>query len=107
MSQRLLVLAGVTGMVALVGCNDPEPTEQVPQQGAGTEQLTSIVQLGDSVASGEGTLYGYQWDSAGQDWIDGNIDATWPPPYPDCPDSPDAYGNDVAGYFGATLHQYA
>ena len=107
MREWLLVLAGVTGMVALVGCNDPEPTEQVPQQGAGTEQLTSIVQLGDSVASGEGTLYGYQWDSAGQDWIDGNIDATWPPPYPDCHDSPDAYGNDVAGYFGATFHQYA
>ena len=35
----------------------------------------SIVQLGDSVASGEGTLYGYRYDAATQTWTGGNIDA--------------------------------
>src|SRR6266511_4077396 len=51
----------------------------------------SILQLGDSVASGEGTLYGYTYDRASQEWTGGNLDATWPPPYPDCHDSPDEY----------------
>ena len=78
-----------------------------PQQDAALEQLSSVVQLGDSVASGEGTLYGYEWDSSGQDWVGGNINARWPEPYPDCHTSQYAYGNVVATYFGATFHQYA
>jgi lysophospholipase L1-like esterase len=68
---------------------------------------TSIVQLGDSIASGEGTLYGYTYDPHSQEWTGGNIDATWPPPYPLCHDSPDAYGNVVARTFGATFTQFA
>lgn len=107
MRARLWIVSVAAGMLALIGCNDVNPTAQAPEQNASLEPLTSIVQLGDSVASGEGTLYGYQWDSASQEWIDGNIDATWPPPYPDCHDSPDAYGNRVAVYFGATFHQFA
>ncbi len=67
----------------------------------------SILQLGDSVASGEGTLYGYTYDRASQEWTGGNLDATWPPPYPDCHDSPDAYGQKVAKLFGADFHQLA
>jgi hypothetical protein len=31
----------------------------------------------------------------------------WPGPYPPCHDSPDAYGNIVAGYFDADFHQFA
>ncbi len=75
---------------------------------ASLEPLTSIVQLGDSVASGEGTLYGYQWDSASQEWIDGNIDATWPRAVSRLPrlaSTPTA--TVVAVYFGATFHQFA
>ena len=68
---------------------------------------TSVVQLGDSIASGEGTLYGYTYDSHTQKWTGGNIDAPWPPPYPLCHTSPDAYGNVVARYFGASFHQFA
>src|ERR1700733_8592652 len=56
----------------------------------------SIVQLGDSVASGEGTLYGYTYDTNTQRWTGGNIDAVWPGPYPLCHDSPDAYGHVLA-----------
>jgi lysophospholipase L1-like esterase len=67
----------------------------------------SIVQLGDSVASGEGTLYGYTYDRATQRWTGGNIDAVWPGPYPRCHDSPDAYGHVLAGQFHARFAQFA
>lgn len=69
--------------------------------------LRSIVQLGDSIASGEGTLYGYRWDADAKEWTGGNLDARWPPPYPDCHDSPDAYGNGVARHFDASFVQLA
>ena len=67
----------------------------------------SIVQLGDSVASGEGTLYGYRYDAATQTWTGGNIDANWPGPYPLCHDSPDAYGQLLAASYHAQLSQFA
>ena len=95
------------GLVALMGCNTVEPRAQAPEQAGGTEQLTSIVQLGDSIASGEGTLYGYTWDTASQTWTGGDINANWPPPYPECHVSPDAYGNVVAAHFGIELQQFA
>jgi lysophospholipase L1-like esterase len=60
----------------------------------------SIVQLGDSIASGEGTLYGYTYNPTTRRWTGGNLNATWPGPYPGCHVSPDAYGNVVA----RTLH---
>lgn len=68
---------------------------------------TSIVQLGDSIASGEGTLYGYEYDARSQTWTGGNVNAPWPPPYPLCHVSPDAYGQRVASYFGASFSQFA
>jgi lysophospholipase L1-like esterase len=67
----------------------------------------SIVQLGDSIASGEGTLYGYTYDGDTNEWTGGDLNAKWPPPYPDCHVSPDAYGNHVASSFGAAFHQFA
>lgn len=76
---------------------------------AGTQASgpTSIVQLGDSVAAGEGTLYGYSWDRQSQRWTGGDLDAVWPGPYPDCHTSPDAFGNRVAATFGARFSQFA
>jgi lysophospholipase L1-like esterase len=65
-----------------------------------TTKPLSIVQLGDSIASGEGTLYGYTYDPTTRRWTGGSLDATWPGPYPGCHVSPDAYGNVVA----RTLH---
>ncbi len=67
----------------------------------------SIVQLGDSVASGEGTLYGYSYDSTSQRWTGGDIDAAWPGPYPLCHDSPYAYGNLVAASLHSAFSQFA
>jgi lysophospholipase L1-like esterase len=104
----------VGALVALAACGADAATERAPavapaQTGQSGElpQLTSVVQLGDSIASGEGTLYGYTWDPTTQEWTGGNVDAPWPPPYPDCHVSPAAYGNAVAEFFGATLHQFA
>jgi lysophospholipase L1-like esterase len=94
-------------LVALAACGDDDAVEQRPLQSAPPAKLTSVVQLGDSIASGEGTLYGYTWDPDSQEWTGGNVDAPWPPPYPECHVSPDAYGNRIAEYFGATLHQFA
>ncbi|MGH9090434.1 MAG: hypothetical protein ACRDZR_03485 [Acidimicrobiales bacterium] len=66
----------------------------------------SIVQLGDSVASGEGTLYGYTYNSTTQTWTGGTVTATWPGPYPLCHDSPYAYGQVLATHYGAKLSQF-
>jgi lysophospholipase L1-like esterase len=96
------VLVGVAvGGSAAVGAGDAAA-------GGGTPSgPMSIVQLGDSIAAGEGTLYGYTYDAATREWTGGNLDATWPGPHPLCHDSPDAYGNRVAAYFGAELTQLA
>lgn len=72
-----------------------ETTTESPPNGP-----TSIVQLGDSIASGEGTLYGYTYDPESMEWIGGDVDVQWPGPYPLCHDSPYAYGNLVAQHFG-------
>jgi lysophospholipase L1-like esterase len=74
---------------------------------AGPTGPRSIVQLGDSVASGEGTLYGYTYNSSSQTWTGGNLNVTWPGPYPLCHDSPDANGQLLAAHYGAQFSQFA
>jgi hypothetical protein len=74
---------------------------------AATGSSVSIVQLGDSIAAGEGTLYGYRYDPSTEVWTGGDLDAKWPGPYPDCHDSPDAYGAVVARRLRARFHQFA
>ncbi len=69
--------------------------------------LHSIVQMGDSIASGEGTLYGYTYTVAKQEWTGGVTDPTWTGPYQTCHDSHYAYGQVVASYVGATFTQFA
>ncbi len=66
-----------------------------------------IVQLGDSIASGEGTLYGYTYDTKTRSWTGGDVNVQWPLPHPDCHVSPDAYGGIVAKAFDAQFHQFA
>jgi hypothetical protein len=99
----------------------------------------SIVQLGDSIASGEGTLYqapsaqapngqlyfcrsssvpssncySYLYGYYNGDWRNwpSTSPGTWTPsgspPYPDCHQSPDAYGQIVAAAFAAKFTQLA
>ncbi len=76
---------------------------------AQTAGPTSIVQLGDSIASGEGTLYGFTFDTATGKWVGpANANPTWAGPYQDCHQSADAYGQVVAAtYPKATFTQLA
>ena len=90
---RRTIGAAVALLLALTALSGTTPAP------AATKPL-SIVQLGDSIASGEGTLYGYAYDPTTRRWTGGNLDATWLGPYPGCHVSPDAYGNVVA----RTLH---
>jgi len=108
MTRRLsVVLLVLTGVVAGVSVGSPAAHAQVPAQAGSTTGPTSVVQLGDSVAAGEGTLYGYRWDPTSRKWVGGDLDAPWPDPYPDCHHSPDAYGEHVAGALGARFTQFA
>jgi len=114
-------LAALVLAVGLVGCGDRQAGDTAPADTAAptTPDSTatstsapaagglSIVQLGDSIASGEGTLYGYEYDTHTREWTGGNLSVTWPGPYPLCHDSPDAYGNIVAAYFDAEFTQFA
>jgi lysophospholipase L1-like esterase len=92
------LVAAVTavGLVGLPGAAAPRLTSPL-----------SIVQLGDSVASGEGTLYGYRYDQSTRRWTGGNVNVTWPGPYPDCHVSPDAYGDLVATSLQAKFTTFA
>lgn len=109
----LLALAVACGNAqeVVVGAERRRPGPEVtapraPGDGDGARP-TSIVQLGDSIASGEGTLYGYEYDPHTRTWTGGNVNAVWPPPYPLCHNSPDAYGYLVADYFGSSLASLA
>ncbi len=63
----------------------------------------SIVQLGDSISSGEGTLYGYSYDANTATWQGGNLTAAWSGTYQNCHDSPLAYGPQVAAALNAAF----
>ncbi len=119
MHRTLLVLAAVAGL-ALSACSSGgggsasieaggPPDTGLSQQNSApiVGGPTSIVQLGDSIASGEGTLYGYTYDASSQEWTGGDVDAPWPPPYPSCHVSPDAYSTNVGKAFGAKVAQFA
>jgi len=106
-----LVLATLlVGASACSGTSSEETRRVDAVPGAGAQHgsvPTSIVQLGDSIASGEGTLYGYTYDASSREWTGGNVNVTWPEPYPACHVSPDAYGNHIAKSYGAAFHQFA
>jgi lysophospholipase L1-like esterase len=100
------VLAWVL-VVASIGTTAAGSVAAVVHEGPISSGPTSIVQLGDSVAAGEGTLYGYRWDPSSRRWTGGDLHASWPEPHPDCHHSPDAYGNAVAASFGARFATFA
>ena len=55
------------------------------------------MQLGDLVAAGEGTLYGYQYEHG--KWTGGNLNVKWDPPYDGCHDSKYASVDLIAQHF--------
>ncbi|HVX22322.1 MAG TPA: hypothetical protein VHB02_13305 [Acidimicrobiales bacterium] len=69
--------------------------------------LHSMVQMGDSIASGEGTLYGYTYTASQQIWTGGVTSPVWTGQYQTCHDSHYAYGQVVATFEGATFTQFA
>jgi len=85
----------------------PVATKSAPDTNGIAKRPERVVQLGDSIASGEGTLYGYTYDASTSEWTGGNVDVKWPGPHPDCHVSDDAYGNKVATFFHATFSQFA
>jgi lysophospholipase L1-like esterase len=97
------VLLGTTGgpVAAQAATSTPPTTDGTPKH------PERIVQLGDSIASGEGTLYGYTYNAKKGEWTAGDVDVKWPPPYPACHVSDDAYGRHVASTFHATFSQFA
>lgn len=68
----------------------------------------SLVVLGDSVASGEGIYYGFQYDPATGLWNGpADPDPAWDPPYPLCHQSRFAYGHLIANALDAKLASFA
>jgi hypothetical protein len=112
------VHAGLPGSLAdsVSTCGSPgAPSAEPSEQPSATPSAnpcppTSVAQLGDSIASGEGTLYGYTYDAGTQRWnAPATPDPAWLGQYPLCHDSPDAYGVLVAQDLGTTapLNQFA
>jgi lysophospholipase L1-like esterase len=56
----------------------------------------NVVQLGDSIAAGEGINYGFTYDPSTQYWTSSSPLPVWEPPYPGCHVSDQAYGDLVA-----------
>src|SRR5262249_20595228 len=110
-ARRLGQTAGVAGIRGLGGLavGVAVPASGAPHVTAApaTGGTPSIVQLGDSVAAGEGTLYDYRYDRDSERWTGGDLDAKWPRPYPACHHSPDAFGAVVASTLAARFTQFA
>jgi hypothetical protein len=104
----LVALGLVAAACSSGGADRAAPEVVTPHQPAtASGPPKSILQLGDSIASGEGTLYGYTYDADTQEWDGGNLNVAWLPPYDECHDSPYAYGQVVATYFGSQFTQLA
>ncbi len=63
----------------------------------------TIVEIGDSVAAGEGTLYGYDYDSTTGLWTGVDSSPTWAGSYQACHQAPYAYGQVVSSALGANF----
>ncbi len=104
--SRLAVVLTAAALFAVAACGGSgtrsgggETTTQAP---------SSIVVLGDSLASGEGINYGYTYyDSFPNHWTGGTTDPTWAGDYQLCHQSVQAYGDLVATAFKADLATFA
>jgi lysophospholipase L1-like esterase len=98
-----LVAALLAALPAWISFAKSEPSA------AATSGPVSIVQLGDSIASGEGTLYGFSFQISTGKWKGPtNDNPTWEGKYQDCHQSKAAYGQLLAkDYPSATFTQLA
>lgn len=99
----LAVTTLLTGALILGACGSSTNTAtQTPGKNI------SIVALGDSIASGEGINYGFQYASKPlPHWYGGNPNPTWNGPYQLCHQSSLAYGDLVAAHLDATFTNLA
>jgi lysophospholipase L1-like esterase len=85
MSAAVVVATGMNGWLAS------------PSKDAGPVGPISIVQLGDSIASGEGINYGFSFDTRTGKWDEqANRNPTWEGQYQACHQSKEAYGQQLA-----------
>ena len=96
-----LLLVPVLGMVDGTVASRPA--------GAASSDVHSVVVLGDSVASGEGTLDGYRYANRAllPAWTAATAPRAYDTKYPDCHLSPRSYGRIVARALGATETNFA
>jgi lysophospholipase L1-like esterase len=98
-TAALVAAAGCgSGTTGTAGVHTPRPRQTTTASGGGP---TSIVQLGDSIASGEGTYYGYTYDPDTGKWAGGDLNVMWDPPYNGCHDASYAYVHSIAAYYTA------
>jgi len=102
-SMAVVASTAVAGGATLAGGGTAAGAATAPV----TDSLHSVVQLGDSIAAGEGTLYGYTYTAKNRWWTGGVTDPTWTGPYQTCHDSHYAYGQVVATFEGAGFTQFA
>jgi lysophospholipase L1-like esterase len=63
----------------------------------------TLVEIGDSIASGEGTLYGYYYNPVTGVWGGGNPNTVWSGSHQLCHDSQAAYGQLVSDALGTNF----
>jgi PKD repeat protein/lysophospholipase L1-like esterase len=79
----------------------------------GSPATQHYVSLGDSVASGEGIGYGWNWNDSSRQWEGGDGSGTWESagddgsPGENCHRTPQAYGHLVAADLNARLFHFA
>ena len=113
----LLPVLLAAGLVAAAACSSGADSRAVrtgatPSQTSGILKTPQrVVQIGDSIASGEGIDYGYTYNPDSREWTGGDLNATWAEPYQGCHVSDIthglAYGSRVATFFHATFTQFA
>lgn len=92
----MFTVAAAAGLVA-ASCGASGANSTSGASGGSSNGPTSIVQLGDSIAAGEGTLYGFTFDTSSGRWQGpSNPDPPWSGQYPECHQSKYAYGQVLA-----------
>jgi hypothetical protein len=78
------VLEGIGQRIADVRLTTDNGTSPTSFADRYTFRPDNVVQLGDSIASGEGIKYGFTYSSSTATWTIGNPDPTWDGPYQNC-----------------------
>ena len=95
--SRLAAVLTAVALLALAACGG---VARAAVAETTTQEPSSIVVLGDSIASGEGINYGYTYYTGFPNhWIGGTKNPTWAGKYPLCHQSLQAYGDLVATAF--------